>query len=182
MKKVALIFLLTFLPSAYFAFPRPLQNQKQQQKLQKLQPGGKRAGDRPLPPRAIAETAVLDYYVKQFQQVAEISPEVFARILPFLEQFVADRFELSRRRTRALNQMRQIIARNGTDEELSRFTRELDSADAEFQSNQEKFLGSVDPLLTVRQRAKVRFLLNMVDNVIRQTLQSVQNPNQQRRN
>src|SRR5262249_18356861 len=119
---------------------------------------------------------VFAFYVKQFQQDAEVSPEVFTKILPFVDQFLQDRFEISQRRTRALNQLRQAINRgSGSDEELKRLVREFDAADGEVQANQQKFFNNVDPLLNARQQAKVRILQNMADNRIRQMLNAVQN-------
>jgi hypothetical protein len=132
--------------------------------------------------RSLVEDAVLGFYVKQFQQSAEVAPEVFAKILPFLEQFVHDRFEISQRRTRALNQLRQGLNRGASEDELKRLVRELDAADGEFQMNQQKFLTNVDPLLNGRQQAQVRVLQNMADNRIRQMLNAVQNPAGQRQN
>src|SRR5438309_11854752 len=85
-----------------------------------------------------------------------VSNEVFAKILPFLQQFVQDRFEISQRRTRALNQLRQAIQRGGSEDDLKRLIHDFDTADADFQANQEKFLGNVDPLLDTRQQAKLR--------------------------
>ena len=102
---------------------------------------------------------------------------LFAKILPFLQQFVQDRFEVSQRRIRALNQLRQAIQRGGSDEDLKRAIRDFDAADADFQSNQEKFLSSVDPLLDARQQAKLRIFQVMADNRMRQLLTSIRNPN-----
>ncbi len=128
-------------------------------------------------PRRVLQDAVLGFYVSQFQQQAEVSPEVFAKILPFLQQFVQDRFEISQRRTRALNQLRQGIQRGSSDDDLKRLIHDFDTADADFQSNQEKFLSNVDPLLDARQQAKLRVFQVMADNRMRQILTSVQNPN-----
>src|SRR5437899_12402180 len=127
-------------------------------------------------PRRVLQDAVLGFYVGQFQQQTEVSNEVFAKILPFLQQFVQDRFQISQRRTRALNQLRQAVQRGGSEDDLKRLTREFDAADADFQSNQEKFLGNVDPLLDARQQAKLRIFQVMADNRMRQILTSVQNP------
>jgi hypothetical protein len=171
MKKLAIVLMLVYLPSAY-GFPRLLQRQQQQKLQQKLRPA-----DRPLPRRALVEDAVLGFYVTEFQKQAEVNPEVFAKILPFLQQFVADRFEVSQRRQRALNQLKQTIQRGGSDDEFRRAIREVDSADADFQANQEKFLSNVDPLLNVRQQAKLRIFQVMADNRMRQILNSLQNPN-----
>jgi hypothetical protein len=128
-------------------------------------------------PRRVLQDAVLGFYVSQFQQQTEVSTEVFAKILPFLQQFVQDRFEISQRRTRALNQLRQTVQRGGSDEDLKRASHDFDSADADFQANQEKFLHNVDPLLDARQQAKLRIFQVMADNRMRQILTSVQNPN-----
>jgi hypothetical protein len=142
------------------------QNAPQQQKQQ-----------RNVIPRRVLQDAVLGFYVGQFQKQAEVSPEVFAKILPFLQQFVQDRFEISQRRTRALNQLRQAVQRGSSDEDLKRAIHDFDAADADFQANQEKFLSNVDPLLDAKQQAKLRIFQVMADNRMRQMLTSVQNPN-----
>src|SRR5262245_49473795 len=135
---------------------------------------------RPAQRQKLVQDALLGFYVNQFQQNGEVSPEVFAKILPFLQQFVQDRFEISQRRQRALNQLRKAIVSDAPEDELKRLVRDLDAADSEFQANQEKFLSNVDPFLNARQQAKVRILQTMADNRIRQMLDAVQNPNAQR--
>jgi hypothetical protein len=145
------------------------QNAPQQQKQQ-----------RNVIPRRVLQDAVLGFYVGQFQKQAEVTPEVFAKILPFLQQFVEDRFEISQRRTRALNQLRQAVQRDSSDEDLKRLVHDFDTADADFQANQEKFLSNVDPLLDAKQQAKLRIFQVMADNRMRQILTSVQNANRGR--
>jgi hypothetical protein len=143
---------------------------------QKAQPGAAAPKKGNAIPRRVLQDAVLGFYVSQFQQQAEVSTEVFAKILPFLQQFVQDRFDISQRRTRALNQLRQAIQRGGSEDDLKRLIHDFDAADADFQSNQEKFLSNVDPLLDTRQQAKLRIFQVMADNRMRQILNSVQNP------
>jgi hypothetical protein len=169
MKQLAGVFLLL----AALVMPGYSQ-QKQQQRLR--QPDG-------VPPvrqraNAPLQDVVLGFYISQFQQVAEVSDEVFAKILPFLREFVQDRFQISARRTRSLNQIRQSMNRGGSDEDLKQLIRELDSADADGQANQEKFLARVDPLLNTRQQAKVRIFQAMSDQRIRQMLDRIQNGGQ----
>jgi len=130
--------------------------------------------------RSLVEDAVLGFYVKQFQQFAEVTPEVFARILPFLEQFVQDRFEISQRRTRALNQLRQALNRSGSEDELKRLVRELDSADGEFQMNQQKFFSNVEPPMNIPQPAQIPNLQKLAHYPIRQKPNALQNPARQR--
>jgi hypothetical protein len=128
-------------------------------------------------PRRVLQDAVLGFYISEFQKQAEVSPEVFGKILPFLQQFVQDRFEISQRRTRALNQLRQAVQRGSSEDDLKRLVHDFDSADADFQANQEKFLSNVDPLLEPKQQAKLRIFQVMADNRMRQMLTSVQTPN-----
>jgi hypothetical protein len=161
MKKIAIAALMVGVLTSVYGSPR-------QQRQRPLQPV------RPAVRRAIVEDAVLAFYIKQFQQV--VTPEVFAKILPSLQQFVQDRFDISQRRTRALNQLRQALNRESTEDELRRLVRDLDAADAEFQTNQQRFFSNVDPLLNVRQQARVRILQNMADNRIREYLNAVQTP------
>src|SRR5207244_10617399 len=161
MKKLFAI-LLSLALTGSLAFPRPREQRAD---------APKRAAN-PIP-RRVLQDAVLGFYVGQFQQQTEVSSEVFAKILPFLQQFVQDRFEISQRRTRALNQLRQAVQRGGSEDDLKRLIREFDAADADSQSNQEKFLGNVDPLLDARQQAKLRIFQVMADNRMRQILTSV---------
>jgi hypothetical protein len=193
MKKIALATLFFIASSS--AYGAPLRQRPQQRQPQTLQPAVRpnapvrppntpvrpNATVRPAQRQAVVRDALLGFYVNKFQQEGEVTPELFAKILPSLQQFVQDRFEISRRRQLALNQLRQAIARDSSEDELKRFVREFDTADAEFQANQEKFLNNVDPLLNARQQAKLRILQNMADNRIRQLLDAVQNPNAQRR-
>lgn len=127
-------------------------------------------------PRGVVEDAVVTVYAREFRRDPEVSLDLFGRIYPFLEQFIIDRFQISQRRTRALNELRILLNNGASDEDLRSVIREIDSADEEIQANQEKFLNSVDPMLSIRLQAKVRILQQMADNRIRQTLNRVQNP------
>jgi hypothetical protein len=174
MKILAALVLQLVLISSLQAGPRQA---RQQQRLNRQQ---EQQVNRPNQRRAIVQDAVLYFYIQQFQDSGEVSHEVFAKMRPFLEQFVQSRFEISQRRSRALNVLRQTIERNGSEEELKRLVREFDSADADFQANQEKFFSNVDPMLNARQQARLRVLQIEADTRIRTYLNALQNPNPQR--
>jgi hypothetical protein len=163
MKRLVIILMLASLPSAY-AFPR------QQNRQQKAQPNNRPAAA----PRRLMPDLVLAFYINRFQQQVEVSDEVFGRIVPLIRQFVQERFEISQRRTRALNQLRQANARGASDEDIKRAIREFDGADADFQVNQEKFLGNVDPLLTAPQQARLRLFQILADTRMRQLVDEIQ--------
>ena len=154
----------------------------QARQTQRLRPDGGTAPTQQRPrANAALQDMVLGFYISQFQQVSEVNDEVFARILPSLREFVRDRFEISARRTRSLNQLRQSINRNASEDEIKRLIRELDQADADGFANQKRFLEKVDPLLNTQQQAKVRIFQATSDQRIRQMLDRIQNanPNQQ---
>ncbi|OLD57573.1 MAG: hypothetical protein AUI54_02270 [Acidobacteria bacterium 13_1_40CM_2_56_5] len=169
MRKLAAVFLLVILSSTIAL--------SKQDGARRLEPRGKAAN------RAAAqagrtpaiEDAVLGYYISQFPQVAEVGDDVFVKVLPHLRQFVRERFEISQRRNRALNAIRNMVQRDESEEDLKRLIREFDKADADIQANQEKFLANVDPLLSTHQQAKARLFLMMADNRIRQILNQIQN-------
>jgi hypothetical protein len=170
MKRLFIILMLVSLPNAY-ALPRQQRQNRQQQKLQPDNRSG-------VPPRRLMPDLVLAFYINRFQPQVDVSDEVFGKIVPLIRQFVQDRFDISQRRTRALNQIRQGIARGGSDDEIKRAIRDFDSADAEFQANQEKFLASVDPLLNARQQARLRVFQIMADNRMRQLVDEIQSGGQ----
>jgi hypothetical protein len=165
-----IIFLLLIAASTAYALPR------QQKQRQELRGGGNRPSVLPKP-RATVQNAILVFYINQFQKQVEVSQDVFGKILPFVQQFIQERFEISQRRQRALNQLRRAINSGGSEEELRRSVREFDAADTDFQKNQERFLSSVDPFLNPRQQARFRLVQNQADLRLRQMLEEVQNQN-----
>jgi hypothetical protein len=174
MRRLATALVLIILSSGT-VFP---QAQKLRDAPKQQQPGRRQN----VPPRrAFVENTVLAFYITQFRRATEVSDDVFVKVLPFLEGFVQDRFEVTDRRRRALNQLRMVINSGGSDEEIKRLNRELDGADADFQTNQQSFLVNVDPFLNTRQQGRLRIFLDMTDQQIRRILQGIQNPAQPNR-
>jgi len=124
--------------------------------------------------------AVLGFYISQFQRITEVNDEVFPKVLPLLREFVENRFDIGARKTRVLNQLRQMTTRGAPDVEIKKLILELDKADADNQANQEKFLGGVDPLLNVAQQARLRLFQATSDQRVRQMLDRIQNSGQAR--
>ena len=169
--KIAFVVLLFATVSTLHSAPQEQQQQRPQaQQGSKPNPAQRRITNKE------TQDIVQGFYVTQYRRNAEISTEVFAKILPFIEQFVDDRFVIAARRRRALNQLRQALNLSASEDQLKRLVRELDAADADYQMNQQKFFASVDPLLNVRQQAKIRIIQEMADNRIRQMLNAIQNP------
>jgi hypothetical protein len=169
MRKVGILLLLATVSSAY-ALPRPQRQQQQE----------KRAGNRAsvLPrPRANLQNTIFVFYFNQIQKQVEFTDEVRGKIMPFVQEFIRSRFEISDRRRSAINQLRRAIANGGSEADLKRLTRELDAADEDFQNNQQKFLNSVDPFLNPIQQAKLRLIQIQADDRLRRMLEEVQQQN-----
>jgi hypothetical protein len=116
-------------------------------------------------------------YINQLQQQTEINDEQFGKVVPLLRQFIATQYELgAARRTRAQNQLQQAIRNGASDEELSRLIEQYDEIEVQTQTNVQNFFTDVDPILSVRQQARLRVFLVLMDRRIRNLIQEAQNP------
>jgi len=116
-------------------------------------------------------------YINQLQRQTEISDDQFVKLVPFLRQYIAERSEIDGpRRIAARRQLNQAVTRGASDEELTQLIEQFDRVDAELQESQIKFLRSVDPLLNIRQRARLRVHLMQTEERIRRLIQESQNP------
>ena len=139
----------------------------------------KQAGGPIINRRMIMEDQVIAFYVKQFPKQAGISDETLGKILPSLRDFLQARFDISNRRTQALNRLRQMSQNgNAADEDFKRAVQDFDMADSALQANQEKFLSNVDPLLTPKQQARLRLFQVQADNQMRRMLDQLQQAQQ----
>ena len=174
MKRLAVAFMLIVVTSPMgFSWPQQLRDgPKQAQGQRRLN----------ILPRRQTEDVVVAFYVDQFQRMAQVSEDVFVKVLPHLRGFIQDRFEISNRRRRALNQLRMEINSGGAEEDVQRWIREIDGTNDEIQANQQRFMGSVDPLLNTQQQGRIRLFLDMSDQRIRQILSGIQNPPASRQN
>jgi hypothetical protein len=175
MRKLAIAVIL-ILMSEEAVFP---QVQKAREGGRQQQPAARRQNV-PLR-RAAIQDAIEGFYVTQFRQLSEVSDEVFVKVLPFLEQFVRERFEITQGRRQSLNQLRTVVDSGGSDDDIRRLVRELDEADSEIQTTQQTFMRNVDPLLNTRQQGKLRLFLDLTDQQIRRMLTGIQNATQPNR-
>src|SRR5579862_7793716 len=127
-----------------------------------------------LPQTPKLEDSVVTFYVSEFHRVVNVNPNVFAKVLPIIREFIQTRFDLSAHRQETVQQLRMLVNRpNSSDDDIKRAIRDLAQADADIQANQDHFLSSVDPLLTIRQQGRVRIFLQSADQRMRQMLNSL---------
>jgi hypothetical protein len=140
-----------------------------QVKIQQQRPAaGARGGMLPL---------IQGMYINQLQRQTEITDDQFGKIVPFLRQYIAERSEIDGpRRIAARRQLNQAVMRGASDEELTQLIEQFDRVDADLQESQIKFLRNVDPLLNIRQRARLRVHLMQTEERIRRLIQESQNP------
>ena len=111
------------------------------------------------------------FYVSRFQQELDLDDEQFAHVLPLLRDSLRERNELGQRRARALNQLRQAVGGNASDDELTRRIAEVDASDLALREAQAKLLRSVDPALSPAQRARLRFVQPNLEERIRNMIE-----------
>lgn len=120
------------------------------------------------------EDSVVTFYVSEFHRVVNVNPNVFAKVLPIITEFIQTRFDLSEHRQETVQQLRMLVNRaNSSDDDIKRTIHDLAQVDADIQANQERFLSSLDPLLTIRQQGRVRIFLQNADQRMRQMLNSL---------
>lgn len=124
------------------------------------------------------EETVVSFYVGEFQRVVNVNPEVFAKAMPIIREFIETRFDLSARRQETLQQLRMLVNRpKSSDQDIKQATRDLDKADSDIQANQDHFLSTIDPLLNTRQQGRVRVFQQVADQRMRQMINSIRNGN-----
>ena len=127
------------------------------------------------------QDVVEGFYVSRFQRELELDDNQFAKVLPALRHSLQKRTEIGRQWTRALTAMRQALRNGASDEEMLERIREVDSADVELRTVQERLLREVDPVLTPTQRARLRIVQPNLERRIRNLIERSRNPGGQRR-
>jgi hypothetical protein len=126
--------------------------------------------------RPTIEADVERFYVNQFRRQVEMSDDQFGKALPMLRLALRERREIQARRIRALNQLRQAVERGDGDEELKLNIDEVDKVNAELKASQDRFLRGVDPILSLRQQARLRIFEIMIEQRIRRMIDQARVP------
>jgi hypothetical protein len=122
------------------------------------------------------EDSVIAFYVGEFQRVVNVNPDVFAKALPIIREFIQTRFDLSSRRQDTMQQLIMLINNpKSSDQEIKQVIRDLDKTDSDIQANQDHFLSTIDPILDTRQQGRVRRFQQVADQRMRQMLTSIRN-------
>ncbi len=111
------------------------------------------------------------FYVSRVQQELGLDDAQFARVLPLLRDSLRERNALGQRRARALNQLRQAIRTNASDDELTRRIAEVDESELALREAQVNLLRSVDTGLSPGQRARLRIVQPSLEQRIRNMIE-----------
>jgi len=134
----------------------------------------------PKRPAVAVADAVDTLYLKRIKPFVELTDDQYQKVVPSLMNWLSEKRATANRRARLMNQIRQATNR-GTlpnsdapvdEETFSMLVRELDKADADAFASQEKFVRAVDPLLSPRQRARLRFFQNTMERQILEMIES----------
>lgn len=123
------------------------------------------------PDIASIQEVIEGFYVSRFQMELELDDEQFARVLPRLRNSLRERNEAGQRHARALNQLRQAMRADASDDEIARRIEEIDESDIALRAIQVNLLRSVDPDLSPRQRARLRIVQPNLEERIRNMIE-----------
>jgi hypothetical protein len=107
------------------------------------------------------------FYSEQLRTQVELNEDQFDEIVPILRLALRERRDIEARRTRATNQTRLAIRRGASDDELRELISDMDRADADRQASQQRFLRSIEPILSVQQLARLRVFEVAIEQRIR---------------
>jgi hypothetical protein len=139
--------------------------------------GGQAAQEKKLPPPPPYFEVVQGLYINQLQQFMELTDDQYLKVATLMKDFLRRRYEIEGPgRTRALNQLRQGVNRGASDEQLVLLTQEFDRIEGDVSVARQEFLTKADPLLQIRQRAKLRLYMVNKDTQLLRLIQAAQNP------
>ena len=139
-----------------------------------------RRPDAPVPAQqnrpAAIEEMVDRFYENQIRQKLELTDEQFRQVRPMLRLALRERREITVRRARMINRLRQVIDGSASEDDLRQRLEDLDSSNGETQASQERFLRSMDQILSLQQRAKLRVFEATIEQQVRNMLNRARAP------
>jgi Spy/CpxP family protein refolding chaperone len=138
---------------------------------------GGQAGQKKVPPPPPYFEVIQGLYINQLQQFLELTDDQYLKIAELLKEYLRSQYELQvPSRNRARNQLAQAVNHGASDEELTALTQEFDRVEGELSAARQSFLSKADPILQVRQRARLRLYMVNKENQIQNLIRASQNP------
>ena len=122
-----------------------LQAQSPQGSPGSLPPAGPKAAD--------IERNIEAYYIGQFTKEIQPSDEQWNRLLPLIQTFIQKRFQNAQQKQRA-----QAALERASENDQRQLIEVIDKADTQASNIERQFFNNVDPILAVRQQARLRQL------------------------
>jgi Spy/CpxP family protein refolding chaperone len=112
-----------------------------------------------------------EYFVRNLKQRLDLTDEQLARVLPPVRKLQSDRRVLTRRRFRAMSELRRSLASGGaTEGAIEQLLRELKAVESEEATTLRRDREAVDGVLTPLQQAKFRVLESEIERRVRHAL------------
>ena len=112
-----------------------------------------------------------EYFVRNLTERLGLSDEQLARVLPPVRKLQNDRRALTRRRFRAMSELRRSLASGGaTEGAIEELLREVKAVESEEATTLRRDREAVDGVLTPLQQAKFRVLESEVERRVRHAL------------
>jgi hypothetical protein len=122
--------------------------------LQAQSPQGSPGSVPPTGPRAAEIERIIEaHYIRQFTTEIQPSDEQWNKLLPLIQTFIQKRFQNAAQKQRA-----QTALEHAPESEQRQLIETIDKASAQTANIDRTFRNSVDPILSLKQQAKLRQL------------------------
>ena len=112
-----------------------------------------------------------EYFVRNLKERLELTDDQLARVLPPVRKLQSDRRTLTRRRFRAMSELRRSLASgSATEAAVEELLREVKAVEAEEATALRRDREAIDGVLTPLQQAKFRVLEAEVERRVRHAL------------
>ena len=129
-----------------------------------------------LPPEHVFKM-VDGYFIGNLKERLDLTDEQFTRVVPHVQRLQTDRRELTRRRFRAMFEMRRALeSGTATEATIEELLREVKAVEGEEPAALRRDREAVDAVLTPVQQAKYRLLELEVERRVRHALSRAHGP------
>jgi Spy/CpxP family protein refolding chaperone len=111
------------------------------------------------------------YFLANLKERLDLTDEQYARVVPHVQRLQGNRRELTRRRLRAMHEMRKaLLSGTATEAAVEELLREVKAVEADEDATLRRDREAVDAALTPVQQAKYRLLEIEVERRVRHAL------------
>lgn len=113
------------------------------------------------------------YFADRLRAELNLTDEQVQKIMPKVQELERERGAMKRERGMAMRQLRRGVEQGASDTELQELLDRYDGTDREQLELKERLFSDIDSELSVRQRVRMRFLVEAFPRMMREKIQDL---------